>query len=206
MGDSKPRVKPSEQRGGTTPDAAEAREKGEWAGTVADGMVPPELGGSDASREMLADDPELGSAVLGRTTGSDEPATDDGIDLAGGNDAGRNVRRRPGAAAGRRGAAAQGRRNRPVPVRPIEAVAARAPAVPQPSTCCARRRQRLPMCSRRWMGASRRRGHRRRCRAARAGDGSRRRSRSQRRGRVGAGSARRPARPPRCRQLRSGPC
>ena len=87
MGDSKPRAKPSEQRGGTTPDAAEAREKGEWAGTVADGMVPPELGGSDASREMLADDPELGSAVLGRTTGSDEPATDDGIDLAGGNDA-----------------------------------------------------------------------------------------------------------------------
>ena len=87
MGDSKPRAKPSEQRGGTTPDAAEAREKGEWAGTVADGMVPAELGGSDASREMLADDPELGSAVLGRTTGSDEPATDDGIDRAGGDDA-----------------------------------------------------------------------------------------------------------------------
>jgi hypothetical protein len=87
MGDSKPRAKPSEQRGGTTPDAAEAREKGEWAGTVADGMVPAELGGSDASREMLADDPELGSAVLGRTTGSDEPATEDGIDLAGGDHA-----------------------------------------------------------------------------------------------------------------------
>jgi hypothetical protein len=79
--------KPSEQRGGTTPDAAEARKKGEWAGTVADGMVPPELGGSDASREMLDDDPDLGSAVLGRTTGSDEPATEAGIDLAGGDDA-----------------------------------------------------------------------------------------------------------------------
>jgi hypothetical protein len=87
MGDSEPRVKPSEQRGGTTPDAAEARQKGEWAGTVADGIVPPELGGSDAPREMLADDPDLGSAVLGRTTGSDEPATEDGIDLAGGDDA-----------------------------------------------------------------------------------------------------------------------
>jgi hypothetical protein len=80
-------AKPSEQRGGTTPDAAEAREKGDWAGNVADGMVPADLGGSDASREMLAQDPELGSAVLGRTTGSDEPATEDGIDPAGGDHA-----------------------------------------------------------------------------------------------------------------------
>jgi hypothetical protein len=86
MGDSDP-VKPSEQRGGTTPDEAEAGEKGEWAGTVADGIVPSDLGGSDAPREMLADDSELGSAVLGRTTGSDEPATDEGIDPAGGDDA-----------------------------------------------------------------------------------------------------------------------
>ena len=31
---------PSEQRGGTTPDEAEAREKGEWAGTSGDGVVP----------------------------------------------------------------------------------------------------------------------------------------------------------------------
>jgi hypothetical protein len=80
-------AKPSEQRGGTTPDAAEAREKGEWAGNVADGMVPADLGGSDASPEILAQDPELGSAVLGRTTGSDEPATEDGIDPAGGDHA-----------------------------------------------------------------------------------------------------------------------
>jgi hypothetical protein len=87
MGESEPRVNPSEQRGGTTPDAAEAREKGEWAGNVGDGMVPPELGGSDAPGEMLADDPELGSAVLGRTTGSDEPATEDGVDPTGGDDA-----------------------------------------------------------------------------------------------------------------------
>ncbi len=48
-------VKPSEQRGGTTPDQAEAREKGEWAETAADGIVPAELGGSDAPQEMLAE-------------------------------------------------------------------------------------------------------------------------------------------------------
>ena len=35
----------------------------------------------------LGDDPELGSPVLGQTTGSDEPATEDGIDL----DAGENA-------------------------------------------------------------------------------------------------------------------
>jgi hypothetical protein len=81
------RVKPSEQSGGTTPDDAEARKKGQWAGSVADGMVPAELGGSDAPKEMLADDPELGSSVLGETTGSDEPATEDGIDPHGGDDA-----------------------------------------------------------------------------------------------------------------------
>jgi hypothetical protein len=49
--------------------------------------VPAELGGSDAPRELLSEDPELGSAVLGKTTGSDEPATDDGIDMSGGDDA-----------------------------------------------------------------------------------------------------------------------
>jgi hypothetical protein len=80
-------VKPSEQRGGTTPDEAEAREKGLWAATAEEGIVPAELGGSDAPRELLADDPELGSAVLGRTTGSDEPATEDGVDMSGGDDA-----------------------------------------------------------------------------------------------------------------------
>ncbi len=79
--------KPSEQRGGTTPDEAEAREKGEWAGTAADGVVPADLGGSDAPREMLDEDPELGSSVLGRTTGSDEPATEDGVDPSGGDNA-----------------------------------------------------------------------------------------------------------------------
>jgi hypothetical protein len=80
-------VKPSEQSGGTTPDEAEVREKGPWAATADEGIVPAELGGSDAPRELLADDPELGSAVLGKTTGSNEPATEDGIDMSGGDDA-----------------------------------------------------------------------------------------------------------------------
>jgi hypothetical protein len=39
-------VKPSEQRGGATPDETEAREKGSWAGTASEGIVPAELGGS----------------------------------------------------------------------------------------------------------------------------------------------------------------
>ena len=79
--------KPSEQRGGDTPDETEAREKGQWADTAGEGIVPADLGGSDAPREMLADDPELDSSVLGQTTGSDEPATEGGIDLSGGDNA-----------------------------------------------------------------------------------------------------------------------
>jgi hypothetical protein len=80
-------VKPSEQSGGKTPGAAEIREKGSWAETAAEGLVPAELGGSDAPAELLGEDPELGSSVLGRTTGSDEPTTDAGVDLAGGDQA-----------------------------------------------------------------------------------------------------------------------
>jgi hypothetical protein len=79
--------KPSEQRGGTTPDEQEAREKGEWAETAAEGIIPAEQGGSDAPREMLDEDPELESSVLGRTTGSDEPATEEGVDLSAGDNA-----------------------------------------------------------------------------------------------------------------------
>jgi len=80
-------VKPSEQRGGTTPDAAEVREKGSWSDVAAEGVIPAELGGSDAPEELLEDDPELGSEVLGRTTGSDEPTTERGIDSSGGDEA-----------------------------------------------------------------------------------------------------------------------
>jgi hypothetical protein len=85
--DEQDAVKPSEQRGGTTPDAKEAREKGPWAAMAGEGIVPEELGGSDAPRELLDDDPQLGSEVLGRTTGSDEPATSTGIDPASGDNA-----------------------------------------------------------------------------------------------------------------------
>ena len=79
--------KPSEQRGGTTPDDDEAREKGAWAGTAQEGVVPADLGGSDAPREMLDDDPQLGSAALGRPASDDEPATEAGIDLEAGDNA-----------------------------------------------------------------------------------------------------------------------
>jgi hypothetical protein len=78
-------VDPSRQRGGSTPGEQEASEKGPWAAKASEGVVPAELGGSDAPREMLDDDPQLGSSVLGATTGSDEPATDTGVDPRGGD-------------------------------------------------------------------------------------------------------------------------
>ena len=78
-------VKPSEQRGGGALTGKEAREKGVWAATAGEGIVPAELGGSDAPREMLADDPQLRSSVLGVTTGSDTSATETGIDRSGGD-------------------------------------------------------------------------------------------------------------------------
>jgi hypothetical protein len=78
---------PSEQRGGTTPGEAEVREKGQWAETASEGVVPAELGGSDAPREMLAEDRELGSEVLGATSGSGDPATESGIDPSAGDEA-----------------------------------------------------------------------------------------------------------------------
>jgi hypothetical protein len=87
MSDEHDSVRPSEQRGGSTPGQREAREKGEWAARADEGVVPAELGGSDAPQELLDDDPELRSGVLGRTTGSDEPATQVGIDRAGGENA-----------------------------------------------------------------------------------------------------------------------
>jgi hypothetical protein len=72
-------VKPSEQRGGTNASEREAREKGGWVESAAEGIVPAELGGSDAPSEP--------DAALGRTTGSDEPATAEGIDLSAGDNA-----------------------------------------------------------------------------------------------------------------------
>ncbi|MFL5973442.1 MAG: hypothetical protein ACJ750_13740 [Gaiellaceae bacterium] len=78
---------PSEQRGGTTPDEAEIREKGPWSEVAAEGIVPAEAGGSDAPRELLAEDPQLESTVLGATTASDQPATESGIDPSSGDEA-----------------------------------------------------------------------------------------------------------------------
>src|SRR3954462_13795658 len=68
------RVKPSEQRGGTNPGEAELRAKGEWVENAAEGIVPAQLGGSDAPDSPLHDDPEYSDAALGRTTGSHAPA------------------------------------------------------------------------------------------------------------------------------------
>jgi hypothetical protein len=82
-----PQVNPSEQRGGSTPGDAEADRKGDWAAQAREGLVPAELGGSDAPPAMLDDDPQLEGAVLGQTTGSQTPATDDGIDPDGGRQA-----------------------------------------------------------------------------------------------------------------------
>lgn len=85
--DQREPVPPTEQRGGTTPGEREAREKGTWAAKAAEGIVPAELGGSDAPHSLQAEDPELGSSVLGATTGSDEPATGSGVDLSAGDHA-----------------------------------------------------------------------------------------------------------------------
>ena len=51
------------------------KDKGEWAETADEGVVPDDLGGDEDS------------AVLGRTTGSSEPATEAGVDRSGGDEA-----------------------------------------------------------------------------------------------------------------------
>jgi hypothetical protein len=48
-------------------------DKGEWAKTADEGIVPDELSGDEAS------------PVTGETTGDDEPATAEGIDLSAGD-------------------------------------------------------------------------------------------------------------------------
>jgi hypothetical protein len=80
-------AKPTEQRGGAPPGENEAREKGQWAARAGEGVVPPELGGSDAPAERLPDDPELGGAVLGGPARTDALATESGIDRHGGDQA-----------------------------------------------------------------------------------------------------------------------
>jgi hypothetical protein len=80
-------AKPTERRGGAPPGEQEAREKGPWAARAREGVVPPELGGSDAPAEQLAEDPELGGAVLGAPASSEAPATEAGIDRHAGDEA-----------------------------------------------------------------------------------------------------------------------
>jgi hypothetical protein len=79
--------KPTEQRGGAPTGEQEAREKGSWAATAREGVVPSELGGSDAPGDQLPEDPQLGSAVLGAPASSQAPATETGVDPSGGDQA-----------------------------------------------------------------------------------------------------------------------
>jgi len=62
----------------TESDERDAEDKGQWAETADEGVAPAEAGGPD---------PELGSAVVGQTTDSDEPATAEGIDRDAGEEA-----------------------------------------------------------------------------------------------------------------------
>jgi hypothetical protein len=80
-------LKPTEQRGGSVPGTDEARTKGPWAAKAQDGVVRADLGGSDAPADLLPEDPELGSSVLGRPARSEDPATDTGVDPHGGDHA-----------------------------------------------------------------------------------------------------------------------
>jgi hypothetical protein len=93
-------AKPTEQRGGTPPGEQEAREKGPWAARAREGVVPPELGGSDAAAEQLPDDPELGGEVLGGPASSEAPATESGIDRHAGDQADATADGAPGVPAG----------------------------------------------------------------------------------------------------------
>lgn len=55
-------------------------DKGQWAEVADEGVVPDDLGDSDAAGE-----PELTSSVVGRESDSDEPATEEGIDRSAGD-------------------------------------------------------------------------------------------------------------------------
>lgn len=85
MSDDQPGLDPTEQRGGAPPGDEEAEEKGSWAAKAQEGVVPAELGGSDAPEGMLPDDPQLGSDSTGQTARSDAPATESGIDPGAGD-------------------------------------------------------------------------------------------------------------------------
>ena len=73
-----------ERQGGRPLGDAEARKKGPWAGRADQGIAPAQPGGSDDGREPV-EEGELGGSVVGVTTGSEEPATEDGQDLSPGD-------------------------------------------------------------------------------------------------------------------------
>jgi hypothetical protein len=80
-------AKPTELRGGAPTGEQEAREKGPWAATARDGVVPAGLGGSDAPGEQRPEDSGMDDAVLGAPAGSETPATQAGVDPRGGENA-----------------------------------------------------------------------------------------------------------------------
>jgi hypothetical protein len=75
---------PSEQHGGAPMGESEIQQKGSWAAKADEGIAPA---APDAPEPQAGDDQELGGEVTGRTTGSDEPATEEGVDLQAGDDA-----------------------------------------------------------------------------------------------------------------------
>jgi hypothetical protein len=76
-----------ERQGGRPLGETEAREKGPWAERADEGLVPADLRGPGDDPEAEPADGELGASVVGKTTGSDEPATEGGIDLHAGDNA-----------------------------------------------------------------------------------------------------------------------
>lgn len=77
---------PGERQGGQRLGDGEAREKGPWAERADEGIARQQPARSDAESGPV-EDGELGGSVVGVTTGSEEPATEDGVDLAGGDNA-----------------------------------------------------------------------------------------------------------------------
>jgi hypothetical protein len=82
-------IAPTEGRGGAVPTGSEFDEKGGAAAVATDGIVPADLGGSDAPAALQGDDPELSTSVLGGGYASDPnvTATEGGVDLSAGDNA-----------------------------------------------------------------------------------------------------------------------
>jgi hypothetical protein len=81
-------IAPTEGRGGAAPEGSEYAEKGGAAEVAAEGIVPAELGGSDAPEEILPPEPELGNDVSGGFAADpDVTATEGGVDLTLGDNA-----------------------------------------------------------------------------------------------------------------------